>query len=497
MACDFKGLFIFEMANNHQGSLRHGLRIIEEMARLARQFGIRGAIKFQYRELDSFIHPDFAGRKDVPHIPRFLETRLKPEEFAELAAAAREQELLTAITPFDEPSVELALNHGVDALKVASCSAQDWPLLEEIARARRPVICSTGGLRLQDLDKVVNFFEHRGVEDLALLHCVALYPAENKDLNLNFMSRMLRRYRNQTIGYSGHEAPDNLDVVRAAVVMGAQVLERHVGVPTERIKLNAYSLNPEQAQAWVAAALEARRLLGPENGLKTVSDAESAALRSLMRGVYAKRAVQKGEALERSKVFFAMPCAEGQTTSGEYLESMTASRDYAAGAALEERRQYNPIHDVRSVVHDAKGMIREAQIAIGRNYTVELSHHYGMQSFRRIGALIVNIVNREYCKKLIIVLAGQSHPLHHHAVKEETFQVLYGELELTLEGAKSVLRPGDSQLVKRLQNHSFSTRTGCIFEEISTTHVVGDSYYEDEKINRLDPMQRKTVLESW
>ena len=52
-------------------------------------------------------------------------------------------------------------------------------------------------------------------------------------------------------------------------------------------------------------------------------------------------------------------------------------------------------------------------------------------------------------------------------------------------------------LVERGMWHSFSSVGGCVFEEVSTTHIVGDSYYEDEKIAQLDPMQRKTVLDMW
>ena len=59
------------------------------------------------------------------------------------------------------------------------------------------------------------------------------------------------------------------------------------------------------------------------------------------------------------------------------------------------------------------------------------------------------------------------------------------------------MRPGDMQLVRRGQNHAFSTRTGLVFEEISTTHIKGDSFYEDAKIAGKDPAQRKTVLDSF
>jgi N-acetylneuraminate synthase len=82
-------------------------------------------------------------------------------------------------------------------------------------------------------------------------------------------------------------------------------------------------------------------------------------------------------------------------------------------------------------------------------------------------------------------------------VKEESFQLLHGDLQITRDGDGTSMRPGDIALVERGVWHSFSSRHGAIFEEVSTTHVVGDSYYDDPEIASIDPMQRKTVLEAW
>jgi N-acetylneuraminate synthase len=372
----------------------------------------------------------------------------------------------------------------------------DWPLLETVAKAGNPVICSTGGCVIADTDKIVTFLEHRKV-DLALLHCVGIYPTEDKDQQLHFMRRMMVRYPHCAVGYSGHEAPDNLRVATAAVAMGARMLERHVGVPTDKIKLNAYSMNPEQTARWVEEILHARAMCGVGQTDKHVSEVEMDSLRSLARGVFASGTIKKGEPLTRESVFFAMPAQPGQTTTKEWLPSMKASRDYEAGQPLEEKRSYDPVQVMRGVVHEAKGLLREAHISLGPDYRIELSHHYGMDSFRRTGATIVDFVNREYCKKLIILLPGQQHPSHAHQKKEETFQILYGDMELTLDGERRTMKPGDMQTVRRGQFHSFSSKNGVVFEEISTTHVKGDSMYEDPKIASLDPVQRKTVIENW
>jgi N-acetylneuraminate synthase len=494
----FEDLFIFEMANNHQGSVEHGLRIIDAMAKIARKHGIRAGVKFQYRDLDTFIHTDFKDRKDVKHIPRFLETRLTDSEFLTLVHAVRDQGMITVVTPFDEPSVRKCIDHGIQIIKVASCSASDWPLLETISQTRRPVIVSTAGLSIYDTDNVVSFFIHREI-DFALLHCIGVYPTPNQMLQMNFISKMIKRYPYVPIGYSGHEAPDNLDAVKIAVSKGATILERHVGIPTDTIKLNKYSMTSEQTDAWVRSALAARELCGNTSN-KQMSQAETEAMLSLKRGVYAARDIKRGERIERERVFFAMPCVEGQTNSGEFgrkRATFTASRDYKPNEPVTEHRRPDTISIVRGIVHDARGILYEANVKLSNDFEIELSHHYGMEHFRQFGALIVNEINREYCKKLVVLLPSQKHPNHRHKIKEETFQLLWGDLGINLNGINIKMKPGDKLLVERGAWHSFTTNKGAVVEEVSTTHVKGDSYYEDEQIDKLDPIQRKTILEEW
>ena len=363
------------------------------------------------------------------------------------------------------------------------------------AAGGKPVICSTGGKTIADIDKIVSFFTHRHVSDFALLHCVGLYPTPPQQVQMSFMKRMQQRYQ-LPVGYSGHESPDNLDVVKAAVALGARVLERHVGLARDGEKLNAYSTSPEQTAAWVESALRVREICGAGTD-KSIPPEEIQSLHQLTRGTFAKREIKKGDTLTRDDVFFAMPCGEGQTTSGEFAEEMVASRDYKANESLTESRVRGSVEVMREAIHDAKGMLKEAGIEIGSQFDIELSHHYGPQQFRRFGAVIINLINREYCKKLLVILPGQHHPGHFHKVKEETFHVLHGELDLYLEGRVRHLSRGDMQLVERGQNHEFRSDRGCILEEISTTHVPKDSFYKDRAVASRDPMTRKTVVDTW
>jgi sialic acid synthase SpsE/mannose-6-phosphate isomerase-like protein (cupin superfamily) len=492
------GLHIFEMANNHQGSVEHGVRIIDAAAELAERHGVRAAVKLQFRELDSFIHPDAKGRDDIKHIPRFESTRLDEGDFRKLVRATRDRGLVTVSTPFDEASVELCKALDVDIVKVASCSASDWPLLNAIAGAGRPVIASTGGLAINEIDNLVTYLSKR-VPELGIMHCVSLYPTPLDRQAMNFMSKMIRRYPFALVGYSGHEHPDDAEVGVVAVAKGARMLERHFGVPHGDITLNAYSMNPQQADRWLAALGRARTICGDGDD-KLIGADEAQSLLELQRGVFARRDIAEGEVIGRDDVFFAMPCAPEQLTSGrfgQYRARYLASRAYRSGEAVVEAPQVDPLALVRGILHDARGLLYEAGIALGDDVTIEVSHHYGIERCRETGCVLVNSINREYCNKFLIMLPGQRHPHHKHRLKEETFHVMWGDLEVELEDRTVHMKAGDKLLVERDALHAFSSQGGCVFAEISTRSIRGDSYYADPEIAAKDPLERKTIVERW
>jgi len=499
---DFNDLFTFEMANNHQGSVAHGKRIITEMGAITAQYGLKAAVKLQFRNLDTFIHPEYRDRQDLKHIPRFISTELSKTDFATLVEEVRKADMYTMATPFDEDSIELIKSTNIDIVKVASCSAMDWPLLEEVAKIGKPTVVSVGGLSLEEVDRVVSFFEHRGV-DFALMHCVAIYPTPADAMFLKQIEIFRNRYPGHVIGFSTHETPDNTAMIGLAYAKGARIFEKHVGVPTDVITLNAYSASPEQTRAWVDAYMVAKAACGEEFEKREISDAEKADLKSLARAVFLKTSVKKGQVITRDDVFFAMPLlSDSNLKSGDFKEGLIANRDYAQGMPLDRYMVSEGGTDrdiIYSAVRSVKAMLNEAKIHLSHEFTVEISHHYGLKEFSKVGCFIIDCFNRSYAKKLIIQLPGQSHPTHYHKKKDETFQVLFGSAEFDIEGKKKILGPGDVLWIPQGVWHSFVTEKGVIFEEVSTTalELQGDSYYVDKSISQMPREQRKTRLMNW
>lgn len=497
---DFQHLIILDMANNHQGSVEHGKRIIQEHAKVVKEAGVRAAIKFQFRNLDTFIHPSHLAKTDNRHVGRFLSTRLYEDDFRILADEVRSAGFVTMATPFDEDSVDMIERLGIQIIKIASCSATDWPLLERVVDCGKPIVVSTAGLPLEQVDDLVSFFDHRGTQ-YALMHCVSLYPTPPEKLNLKRIKIFCQRYPHITVGFSTHEDPDNTDAIKIAYTMGARVFERHVGVETESIQLNSYSSRPMQLAAWLKSFHDAVVLHnGNDSDIDVIDFQERVSLSSLARGVYAKQDIKKGMIIKRSDVYFAMPAEVGQMTSGQFKERYAADQDYMVHQPISASVIPNAISMKRIIykaIHDVKGMLHMANIFVNYDSNVSLSHHYGLEKFDEYGAVIIDCINREYCKKIIVMLPGQTHPKHYHKKKEETFQLLAGELHVEVEGRKRTLAPGDTIIVPRGVWHDFSAPQGAIFEEISTTHFYDDSFYADKGINKMPLEERKTQLIYW
>lgn len=494
----FENLFIYDLANNHMGDVAHAERIIREVARVSNAAGVRGAIKFQFRQLDSFIHPDFRERMDQKYVKRFSETRLEMDRFRELAALVRDLGLFSMSTPFDEESVEVIRDMDLDLIKVASASADDHGLLEAVIAARKPTVVSTGGLRIDEIDRLVNHLQAVEAE-FAIMHCVAIYPTPDESLQLDQVRQLKERYRGVEVGWSTHEHPDNTSAIQVAYALGARLFERHVGVPTDRYPLNAYSSAPHQLEQWLAAFHQAQAMIGaPERA--PAAPEETATLRELKRGVFARRPIVQGEPIVAADVFFAIPGAAGGLTAGEFSPGMTANRDYAVNEPLDfviVQHGEGDEQTIYQIMLQTRALLNRSGVAINEDAAIEISHHYGLARFREFGAVLIKCVNRDYAKTLVVQLPRQKHPYHFHKRKEETFQLLAGDLEIVKNGHRFVLQPGDTLLVKPGEWHKFHTFEGCVIEEISSTSFEDDSFYEDPRVARIPRGSRKTKVDHW
>lgn len=317
----FDDLFVLELANNHLGNVKRGLKIIAEHSHMVRTNNVRAAIKLQFRDVDNFIHKDFQTSQTIRYINKTSKTKLSKEQYSVLIKAILDAGCMPMATPFDEKSVDWCVDFDLPIIKIASSDINDWPLIETIAHTKKPVIVSTGGTSLKDIDDIVIYFNKYKIP-LAINHCVSLYPCEDSDLELNQIDFLKHRYPGHTIGLSSHEYHDWSSSIMLAFAKGARTFERHIDIDYENKIISPYCSLPSQIDFWFKAYLKAKEMCGNTGFEKRIATpTEVSYLDGLVRGIYAKKDLPAGYKLSQhtltEDIYAAIPLQKGQISCRE------------------------------------------------------------------------------------------------------------------------------------------------------------------------------------
>ncbi len=330
----FEDLFVLELANNHWGRVERGLKIIKDFSRIVRFNNVKAAIKLQLRDVDSFIHKEYRDNADIRYIKKTVDTRMSRSDYEILVKAIRSSGCIPMATPFDEQSVDMCVELGLDIIKIASSDLNDWVLIEKIATTRKPVIVSTGGSSLKDIDDLVKFFANRNIP-LAVNHCVSIYPSEDDEIELNQIDFLRDRYPNNVIGYSTHEYHDWHSSVMMAYAKGARTFERHIDIEADGIPVSKYCTLPEQADQWFKAWKKAVEMCGSPGTQKRVPPRkEIEYLDTLLRGVYARHDLPAGHVLTSNDYYLAVPLLKGQLSCRELMNGQCMLKGVKKDASI-------------------------------------------------------------------------------------------------------------------------------------------------------------------
>ena len=490
-----KPLIIADLANNHGGSIETAKKLISQLSELAINFNINICVKFQYRDLETFIYQRYHGTSDYSYIKRFEETKLNWAQFGYLTEYAKSLGLLTAATPFDELSTDFVLAHNHDFLKVASVSSNDWTLISKVEQIDLPILVSTGALTNLETEKIASRLMHKG-KDFALMHCVASYPSIAERANILRISN-LKKF-GVPVGYSTHEQPGELIPSVIAIAAGATIIEKHFGIEEGKISKNKYSLDKLEFSKWLDFLLDNLKYLYDCNFESSLTDQKNT-LSQLTRGVRAKKDLEIGEEISIDAVTLSIPVLVNQLVAKDlsvHNKIIAISNINKGDEIMLSEVSINSVDlCLRDIAQQVRLKLQNSNIIMSNNVELEISHHYGLDNFNNFGAVFITLINRDYCKKLIIMKPDQEHPEHYHKTKEETFFILHGDLILNLEGKVYNLLPGSIITINPNMKHSFKSIGGCIFEEISTRHLLDDSFYSDPIISKNT--ERKSKISFW
>lgn len=292
-----KTLIIAEAGVNHNGDLdlarelvraasRAGADMVKFQTFTANRIAAASAPKAAYQEAATG-----TAESQQEMIARLELSRADHEA---LVKECRAEGIAFFSTGFDEDSIDLLVELGVDRIKVPSGEITNLPLLRHMAGKGLPVLLSTGMATLAEIDDAIRVFEEGGVsrEQVTVLHCNTEYPTPMRDVNLPAMAS-IRAAFGVEVGYSDHT--QGIEVPIAAVALGAKVIEKHLTLDRELPGPDhRASLEPDAFAAMVAAIRNVE-LAAAGDGIKRPSPSEVGNRPIARRSIVAARPIAVGD----------------------------------------------------------------------------------------------------------------------------------------------------------------------------------------------------------
>ncbi|PIU41831.1 MAG: pseudaminic acid synthase [Candidatus Omnitrophica bacterium CG07_land_8_20_14_0_80_42_15] len=232
-------------------------------------------------------------------------------------------------TAFDKTSVDFLEELNVPIHKISSFELVDLPLIEYVARTKKPLMLSTGMATLSEVKEAVNAAEKAGAKDIILLRCVSNYPAKPEEMNLKTILHMQKLFK-CPIGLSDHTL--GIAVSLAAVSLGAKVIEKHF-ILSRNIKTpdSFFSIEPQELLELVRNIRIVEKSLGRVHYGSTEGETKNKVFR---RSLFIVKDIKKGEKFTEENIRSIRPAYGIHPKYFKHVIGKKAKRDIKKGAPL-------------------------------------------------------------------------------------------------------------------------------------------------------------------
>jgi sialic acid synthase SpsE len=284
--------FVAEAGLNHNGDIK----IAKKMIDAAHECKV-DAIKFQTYKTESFLS------ESSQYFKFFKDVELSFDEFGELKDYSKNIGITFFSAPFDIESADYLKKINVPCFKIASADLTNVPLLSHIAAMNLPMIISTGLATMQEIQEAIEVCNYHGNRNLALLHCVANYPAIPDETNMSSIRTMKEKF-GIPVGYSDNGDSTLVDLVAAS--MGANIIEKHFTLDRKMVGPDHYfSIEPPSLKNLIEQIRTIERISG--NGIKIPQLSEINNRDAIRKSLIAATKIKKGDVLTKTNVLIKRP----------------------------------------------------------------------------------------------------------------------------------------------------------------------------------------------
>lgn len=221
---NYKPLIIAEIGINHGGSLKNAFKLVDSAKKAGAEV-VKHQTHIVEDEMSSTAKNVYPGNSPNKSIYKIMEEcSLSEKDELKLQNYVNKKKMIFISTPFSRKAVDRLIKMKVPAFKIGSGECNNLPLVEYIAKFRKPVILSTGMNDIATVKPSVNILRKFKVP-FALLHTTNLYPTPYHLVRLGALLDLNKNFPDAVIGLSDHT--NNNYACLGAVALGASILEKH------------------------------------------------------------------------------------------------------------------------------------------------------------------------------------------------------------------------------------------------------------------------------
>ena len=326
-------LIVGEVAQAHDGSLGMAHAFIDAIADAG-----ANVVKFQTHVASgesSTLEPFRVrfSKQDETRYDYWKRMEFTADQWVGLAEHAHQRKMIFLSSPFSEEAVDILIQAGVTAWKIASGEINNPILMERIAVTKQPVILSTGMSTFAEIDQAVADLRSRSLPFI-LLQCTSKYPSPPEETGLNVLKLFQDRYQ-VPIGLSDHSG--TIFPGLAAVTMGANLIEVHVTLSRQMFGPDVpVSLTPDELHQLVEGTRFIEKALASPVSKDEVADNMYTMRTTFNKSLVARIALQKGHVLTITDLTDRKPGAGIPVQRRDEIIGRILKRNMTAGEFLKE-----------------------------------------------------------------------------------------------------------------------------------------------------------------
>lgn len=319
---------VAELNSSHNGKVERARQTI-----LAAKDCGCDCVKFQSWTAESLYSDEYYFENPISK--RIVESfSLDEAKLEELIRYCTEIGIDWSSTPYSKSEVDFLVKMDAPFIKISSMEINNFHFLEYIGKTMKPIVLSTGMSSYEEIDRAVETIKRTGNNNVCILHCVSVYPAEANMVNLKNMLVIRERFPDCAVGYSDHTVGS--EAACAAVALGASLIEKHFTLDNSKMGMdNNMAAEPAEMRELVHKCHTVFESLGCCE--RELTEAETEQRKKMRRSVVAKVDIKEGTTIDIEMLEFKRPGTGIAPGNVGEIVGRKAKRDIKKGFLIFQR----------------------------------------------------------------------------------------------------------------------------------------------------------------